>query len=198
MKRVTTKTSANAVHLAPTDRRVAGHRHTRAAPRRPARPVDADRRLRQPRRQLQRGDCRHLRLGQVAVAQRDRRAYLGTGARVWIIDVGRSYEKACRNFGGSFIEFTEDAGLSLNPFSLGGRHRRGHGAAAAAARADGLAAGTTGRFPVLDAGRGHQEGLEVPRVPIDMTVTDIHDLLATGAARRRHLTFTSQPRATGA
>ena len=45
-------------------------------------------------------------------------AYLGTGARVWIIDVGRSYEKACRNFGGSFIEFTEDAALSLNPFPL--------------------------------------------------------------------------------
>ena len=44
--------------------------------------------------------------------------YLGAGAKVWIIDVGRSYEKACRNFGGSFIEFTENAALSLNPFTF--------------------------------------------------------------------------------
>ena len=32
--------------------------------------------------------------------------------------MGRSYEKACRNVGGSFIEFTESAGISLNPFSF--------------------------------------------------------------------------------
>jgi conjugal transfer ATP-binding protein TraC len=44
--------------------------------------------------------------------------YLGAGARVWIIDVGRSYEKLCKLIGGQFIEFTESSGISLNPFSL--------------------------------------------------------------------------------
>ena len=44
--------------------------------------------------------------------------YLGAGARVWIIDVGRSYENLCRQLGGQYIEFTSDSGLCLNPFSL--------------------------------------------------------------------------------
>ncbi len=58
------------------------------------------------------GSGKSLLLNEIAAA------YLGTGAKVWIIDVGRSYEKACRNFGGSFIEFTEHAPLSLNPFTV--------------------------------------------------------------------------------
>jgi len=58
------------------------------------------------------GSGKSLLLNEIAAA------YLGTGARVWIIDVGRSYERACRTFGGSFIEFTENASLSLNPFTL--------------------------------------------------------------------------------
>ena len=58
------------------------------------------------------GSGKSLLLNEIAAA------YLGTGAKVWIIDVGRSYEKACRNFGGSFIEFTESSPLSLNPFTL--------------------------------------------------------------------------------
>lgn len=45
-------------------------------------------------------------------------SYLGCGARVWIIDVGRSYENMCRLVGGQFIEFTEDSALSFNPFAL--------------------------------------------------------------------------------
>ena len=48
--------------------RVAGHGHAGAAVRRPARPDHADRRLRQPGGQLQRGDRRHVGLGQVAAA----------------------------------------------------------------------------------------------------------------------------------
>lgn len=43
---------------------------------------------------------------------------LATGGRVWIIDVGRSYEKLCKMLGGQYIEFTDDANLSINPFSL--------------------------------------------------------------------------------
>lgn len=45
-------------------------------------------------------------------------AYLSAGARCWLIDVGRSYEKLCSAFGGQFIAFTEQADLCLNPFEL--------------------------------------------------------------------------------
>ena len=44
--------------------------------------------------------------------------YLATGAKVWIIDVGRSFEKLCHTVGGQYIEFTEQAGLILNPFTM--------------------------------------------------------------------------------
>lgn len=43
---------------------------------------------------------------------------IATGGRVWIIDVGRSYEKLCRILGGQYIEFTPDADLCLNPFDM--------------------------------------------------------------------------------
>jgi len=118
MKRVTTKTSSNAVHLAPL---IAEWQGTGT-------PVLLFGGRRGQVMQLDvydnpagnynvaiagtSGSGKSLLLNEIAAA------YLGTGARVWIIDVGRSYEKACRNFGGSFIEFTENAALSLNPFSL--------------------------------------------------------------------------------
>ena len=44
-------------------------------------------------------------------------SYLGIGAQVWIIDVGRSYEKLCKHVGGDFIEFTPDKEICLNPFT---------------------------------------------------------------------------------
>ncbi|MBE0623518.1 MAG: type IV secretion system protein TraC [Burkholderiales bacterium] len=118
MKRVTTKTSANAVHLAPL---IAEWQGTGT-------PVLLFGGRRGQLMQLDvydnpsgnynvaiagtSGSGKSLLLNEIAAA------YLGTGARVWIIDVGRSYEKACRNFGGSFIEFTESTALSLNPFTL--------------------------------------------------------------------------------
>lgn len=44
--------------------------------------------------------------------------YLGVGAKVFIIDVGRSYEKVCRLIGGEFIEFVDkdDWQICVNPF----------------------------------------------------------------------------------
>ena len=118
MKRVSTKTSSNAVHLAPL---VAEWQGTGT-------PVLLFGGRRGQIMQLDvydnpagnynvaiagtSGSGKSLLLNEIAAA------YLGTGARVWIIDVGRSYEKACRNFGGSFIEFTENAALSLNPFTF--------------------------------------------------------------------------------
>lgn len=43
---------------------------------------------------------------------------LGSGAKVWVIDVGRSYEKTCKMLGGTFIEFIPEQQLSLNPFTF--------------------------------------------------------------------------------
>lgn len=44
-------------------------------------------------------------------------ALVGAGGRVWVIDVGRSYEKTCRLLGGEYIEFKPDQPISLNPFT---------------------------------------------------------------------------------
>ena len=48
-------------------------------------------------------------------------SYLARGARVWIIDVGRSYERVCEMLGGDFVEFREQNaggdGIRLNPFT---------------------------------------------------------------------------------
>lgn len=43
--------------------------------------------------------------------------FLGSGARAWVIDQGRSYEKLCSILGGQFIEFSEDSNICLNPFT---------------------------------------------------------------------------------
>ena len=43
-------------------------------------------------------------------------SYLSTGARCWVIDVGRSYEKLCDALGGQFVAFTPEANLCINPF----------------------------------------------------------------------------------
>lgn len=47
--------------------------------------------------------------------------YLGTGAKVWIIDVGRSYENICSIIGGEYIVFGDpqkDKTICINPFSM--------------------------------------------------------------------------------
>lgn len=45
-------------------------------------------------------------------------SYLSVGAQVWVIDVGRSYEKLCNLLEGDFVHFEENADISLNPFEL--------------------------------------------------------------------------------
>ena len=46
--------------------------------------------------------------------------YLGMGAKVWIIDVGRSYRNLCELLDGEFIEFSDERRntICLNPFSM--------------------------------------------------------------------------------
>ncbi|MFM8453415.1 MAG: type IV secretion system protein TraC [Gammaproteobacteria bacterium] len=55
--------------------------------------------------------------GKSVVAQDLILSLIGTGAKIWTIDVGRSYKKVANFIGGEFIEFTHDAKLCLNPFS---------------------------------------------------------------------------------
>lgn len=44
--------------------------------------------------------------------------YLAYGAKVWVIDVGRSYEKLCQTFDGQYLEFAKDTAVGLNPFTM--------------------------------------------------------------------------------
>ncbi len=43
---------------------------------------------------------------------------VGSGGRVWVIDVGRSYEKSCRLLKGEYIEFTANHSININPFTF--------------------------------------------------------------------------------
>lgn len=43
--------------------------------------------------------------------------YLSKGAKVWVIDVGRSYYKLAKVLGGEFIEFSDTSGICVNPFT---------------------------------------------------------------------------------
>jgi conjugal transfer ATP-binding protein TraC len=45
-------------------------------------------------------------------------AILGSGGRVWVIDVGRSFAKTCAVLGGEFIEFTAQSNICINPFTF--------------------------------------------------------------------------------
>lgn len=44
--------------------------------------------------------------------------YLSIGAKVWVIDVGRSYYKLAKVLKGTFMEFKNTSNICLNPFSL--------------------------------------------------------------------------------
>ncbi len=43
-------------------------------------------------------------------------SYLSQGTRVWIIDVGYSYKKICEVYDGSYISFSSDSDICINPF----------------------------------------------------------------------------------
>ena len=43
-------------------------------------------------------------------------SYMSEGARVWVIDAGKSYKKLCESLNGDFVEFSDRSKISLNPF----------------------------------------------------------------------------------
>ncbi|MCG7878159.1 MAG: type IV secretion system protein TraC [Candidatus Thiodiazotropha endolucinida] len=45
-------------------------------------------------------------------------SYMSEGAQVWVIDVGRSYQKLCESFDGDFLHFGSTSTACLNPFPL--------------------------------------------------------------------------------
>ncbi|MFC1380854.1 MAG: type IV secretion system protein TraC [gamma proteobacterium symbiont of Clathrolucina costata] len=45
-------------------------------------------------------------------------SYMSEGAQVWVIDVGRSYEKLSESYGGDFLHFGSSSSACLNPFPL--------------------------------------------------------------------------------
>lgn len=45
-------------------------------------------------------------------------SYISSGAKCWVIDIGRSYEKLCHTMGGDFVEFGEHSQICLNPFQI--------------------------------------------------------------------------------
>lgn len=45
-------------------------------------------------------------------------SYLSEGAQVWVIDAGKSYQNLCSVLEGDFLQFSEDADISLSPFEL--------------------------------------------------------------------------------
>src|SRR3546814_13814221 len=47
-----------------------------------------------------------------------RSSLCGAGARVVVIDDGRSFEHSAKLQGGAFVEFTMSSGFCLNPFSM--------------------------------------------------------------------------------
>lgn len=46
------------------------------------------------------------------------KSYKATGARISVIDVGRSYKDSCAVLNGQYIEFTQEANICVNPFSF--------------------------------------------------------------------------------
>ncbi|MCZ3294323.1 DUF87 domain-containing protein, partial [Acinetobacter baumannii] len=45
-------------------------------------------------------------------------AFAGVGAKIIVIDDGRSFEHMAKSLGGNFVEFRLRDGFSLNPFSM--------------------------------------------------------------------------------
>lgn len=55
--------------------------------------------------------------GKSVLTQKMVEDYLASGAKVWVVDIGRSYEKQCKVLGGEFIRFNDESKICLNPFT---------------------------------------------------------------------------------
>ena len=118
MRRVTRKTMANAIHMAPL---IAEWRGTRT----PAL-VFGGRRGQLMTLDLFDNDLGNYNFaiigapgsGKSVLMNEMAWSYRAIGAKVWMLDLGRSFEKLCRKACGTYIEFKPDVDLCLNPFSI--------------------------------------------------------------------------------
>ena len=60
------------------------------------------------------------RSGKSVTAQQLVMDQLSVGAQVWVIEVGRSFEKLCKLFGGDHIDLRPEMDVGLNPFTVVG------------------------------------------------------------------------------
>ena len=117
MRRVTRKTRSNAIHLAPL---VAEWRGTRT----PAL-VFGGRRGQLMTLDLFDNDLGNYNFaiigapgsGKSVLMNEMAWSYRAIGAKVWMLDLGRSFEKLCRKAGGAYVEFRPDVDICLNPFT---------------------------------------------------------------------------------
>jgi conjugal transfer ATP-binding protein TraC len=118
MRRVTRKTMSNAIHLAPL---IAEWRGTRT----PAL-VFGGRRGQLMTLDLFDNDLGNYNFaiigapgsGKSVLMNELAWSYRAIGAKVWMLDLGRSFEKLCRKARGTYIEFRPDVNLCLNPFTI--------------------------------------------------------------------------------
>ena len=116
MKRVTRKTRSNAIHLAPL---IAEWRGSKTPVL-----INAGR-----RGQLQTLDLYDVPgnrnaavigdpgAGKSVLLNEIAASYLSIGAKVWMQDLGRSFEKLCKKAGGTYIEFRPESRVCINLFS---------------------------------------------------------------------------------
>ncbi len=117
MRRVSRKTMANAIHLAPL---IAEWRGTRT----PAL-VFGGRRGQLMTLDLFDNDLGNYNFaiigapgsGKSVLMNEMAWSYRAVGAKVWMLDLGRSFEKLCRKAKGTYIEFRPDVDICLNPFT---------------------------------------------------------------------------------
>ncbi|WP_136415866.1 type IV secretion system protein TraC [Herbaspirillum sp. ST 5-3] len=117
MRRVTRKTMANAIHLAPL---VAEWRGTRTPTL-----VFGGRRGQLMTLDLYDNDLGNYNFAVVGAPGSGKSvllnemawSYRAIGAKVWMLDLGRSFEKLCRKAKGTYIEFRPDTDICLNPYS---------------------------------------------------------------------------------
>jgi conjugal transfer ATP-binding protein TraC len=118
MRRVTRKTMANAIHMAPL---IAEWRGTRT----PAL-VFGGRRGQLMTLDLFDNDLGNYNFaiigapgsGKSVLMNELAWSYRAIGAKVWMLDLGRSFEKLCRKAHGTYIEFRSEVDICLNPFSV--------------------------------------------------------------------------------
>ena len=125
MRRVTRKTMANAIHLAPLIGEWRGT-HTPTL-------IFGGRRGQLMTLDLYDNDLGNYNFAVIGAPGSGKSVFLNEtawsyraiGAKVWILDLGRSFEKLCRKARGTYIEFRPDVPLSINPFSVVSEERMG-------------------------------------------------------------------------